>query len=102
MAQWTSISLHYIARLNRQPSFASSVSQRVFSPYRIGFFQNVQPERFASRQSGRFREAHEAHETPPYSDYRAYAGTRAFSEAQATIANLESGNAQALTPLVIW
>jgi len=77
----------------------ANVSQAVFTHYCFGYFQNVQPERFSNRHSGRFRLAHGK---PPYSQFRSYAGVRSFSEAQAITVNLESGDALTLTPLVIW
>jgi hypothetical protein len=76
-----------------------NVSQTVFSEFHFGYFQNVQPERFSNRHSGRFRLAHGK---PPYSDFRLYAGTRSFSEAQATVVHFQNGDALTLTPLIIW
>jgi hypothetical protein len=65
----------------------------------FGFFENVQKERFSTRQTGRFRRAHGK---PPFSDFDSYRGEHSWSESEAVLINRNEGSVLTLTPLIFW
>jgi hypothetical protein len=80
----------------------ATVSQRVFSEHRFGFFENVEPERFRSGEfKGRFRLACGSNPISFLQTYP-YRGSVAFPNKTAYILHVETRTALPLQPLIFW
>jgi len=75
----------------------ANISQRVFSDYVFGFFEQVKKRKFGKEHSGRFRHAHGR---PPFTNVSEYTGFQDFSEDELYILDSTEGVALSFTPLM--
>jgi hypothetical protein len=83
----------------RPVQILGNISNRVFSKYVFGFFEGVQKQKYSPKFHGSFRHAHGR---PPFTTVSRYEGDTPFAEAEAVLANLDSGEILPLQPLVFW
>ncbi len=77
----------------------ANISQRVFSTYIFGTFENVKRQPFSNAYQGEFREAHG---TPHVIKRWAYKGSECFAEQEPYLVNIEKGIGLGLVPLLFW
>ncbi len=79
----------------------SNISQRVFSNYQFGFFENVQQEAFKfGTYGGRFRKAHGSN--IHFDEVYEYSGSKSFPNNLAFLVNFDERVALPLYPLIFW
>jgi molecular chaperone DnaK (HSP70) len=79
----------------------ANISQKVFSSYRFGFFENVHQERFkGGAYKGIFRLAFGSNTN--FGDSENYAGSMYFPNNVAYLVNFEERSALPLQPLIFW
>lgn len=77
----------------------ANVSQKVFSNWNFGYFENVEKQRFGSDYVGIFRHALGK---APFIKISSYGGSIPFSKDQAFLVNIENRIAISLQPLIFW
>lgn len=79
----------------------ANISQKVFSQYQFGFFENVQQEAFKfGSYKGRFRSAHGSNIT--FTREEEYVGSISFPNNLSFLVNFEDRTALPLYPLIFW
>lgn len=83
----------------RPVQIIANISQKVFTKFHFGYFENVHKQKFSKEYTGKFRIAHGR---LPFYKALEYKGLISFSDDEAVIIDSKNGEALSLQPLVFW